>query len=229
MRIILSAVLSIASFSFCAASVAAEQSATAVTATAPITEQNMVLATDTGKIVGSLLLPAGAGQAKVPVVLIIAGSGPTDRDGNTVGMKGKNNSLKMLAQDMAAAGFASLRFDKRGIAASGAGATNESALRFETYVQDAVTWLKLLKTDARFSGVAVLGHSEGSLIAILSAQQVKVGAVISVAGPAKNAGDILRQQFQGKLPPLLAQKNEDIISALQAGKPESWSVMCRQN
>ncbi|MBC3918731.1 alpha/beta hydrolase [Undibacterium sp. CY18W] len=212
MRLILSAVLSIVCLSFYVDGMAAEPPVI------QMPEQDMVLATDTGKIAGSLLLPAGAGQAKVPVVLIIAGSGPTDRDGNTVGMKGKNNSLKMLAQDMAAAGFASLRFDKRGIAASSAAATSESALRFETYVQDAVAWLKLLKTDVRFSGVAVLGHSEGSLIAILSAQQVKVGAVISVAGPAKNAGDILRQQFQGKLPPLLTQKNEDIISALQAGK-----------
>ncbi|MFZ6767430.1 alpha/beta hydrolase family protein [Undibacterium sp. Di26W] len=215
MRLILSAVLSIgiASLSFCAVGVAADLP---VQLAPSVTEQDMVLATDTGKIAGSLLLPAG--QGKVPVVLIIAGSGPTDRDGNSAGMKGKNNSLKMLAQDMAATGFASLRFDKRGIAASAAAATSESALRFETYVQDAVAWLKLLKADARFSGVAMLGHSEGSLIAILSAQQEQVRAVISIAGPAKNAGDILRQQFQGKLPPLLAQKNEEIISALQAGK-----------
>ena len=78
---------------------------------------------------------------KPAVVLIIAGSGPTDRDGNSQGIKGKNNSLKLLAQDLAKAGYASVRFDKRGIAASGAAATSESALRFETYVQDAASWL----------------------------------------------------------------------------------------
>ncbi|MFZ2998988.1 alpha/beta hydrolase family protein [Undibacterium umbellatum] len=179
-------------------------------------DQNIVLVSATGKIDGSLQLPASKG--KLPVVLIIAGSGPTDRDGNSAGLKGKNNSLKMLAESMAQAGIASVRFDKRGVAASKAAATSEAELRFETYVQDAVAWLKLLKADARFSDVAILGHSEGSLIAMLAAQQEPVKALISIAGPAKNAADVLRQQLQGKLPPALAAKNDEILTSLQAGK-----------
>jgi hypothetical protein len=141
---------------------------------------------------------------KPAVVLIIAGSGPTDRDGNSQGIKGKNNSLKMVAQELAKAGYASVRFDKRGIAASIGAATSESAMRFEAYVQDAASWLKMLKADVRFSDVAILGHSERSLIAILAAQQQTVKALVSIAGPAQNAADALRQQFQGKLQSLLA-------------------------
>ncbi|MFZ6734372.1 alpha/beta hydrolase family protein [Undibacterium sp. Ji42W] len=179
-------------------------------------DQDIVLATKGGKIDGSLLMPANG--VKPLVVLMIAGSGPTDRDGNTVGLQGKNDSLKMLAASMAQAGVASVRFDKRGIAGSAGAAASEADLRFEIYVQDAVAWIRLLKADARFSGVAILGHSEGSLIAMLAAQQEAVKAYISVAGPAKNAADVLRWQLQGKLSPALAASNEEILSALQAGK-----------
>ncbi|MES2037280.1 MAG: alpha/beta hydrolase [Pseudomonadota bacterium] len=207
MRINIFAVTLVVGLVFCMPSLAADQ---------PGNDQTIVLVTATGKIDGSLQMPVSKG--KLPVVLIIAGSGPTDRDGNSIGLKGKNDSLKMLAISMAQAGIASVRFDKRGIAASASAATSEADLRFETYVQDAVAWLKLLKADTRFSDVAILGHSEGSLIAMLAAQQEQVKAYISVAGPAKNAADVLRQQLQGKLPPLLATKNEEILSSLQAGK-----------
>ncbi len=179
-------------------------------------DQDITLADTSGKINGSLLMPANA--IKPPVVLMIAGSGPTDRDGNTVGLQGKNDALKMLAASMAQAGIASVRFDKRGIAASAGAAASEADLRFETYVQDAVAWIRQLKADVRFSGVAILGHSEGSLIAMLAAQQEVVKAYVSVAGPAKNAADLLRWQLQGKLPPALVTSNEEILSALQAGK-----------
>ena len=88
-------------------------------------DQNIVLVTATGKIDGSLQLPAS--KDKLPVVLIIAGSGPTDRDGNSAGLKGKNNSLKLLAESMVQARVASVRFDKRGIAASKAAAIRKRA------------------------------------------------------------------------------------------------------
>ena len=182
-------------------------------------EQAIVLATGSGQIQGTLRMPEAA--HKVPVILIIAGSGPTDRDGNSAGLAGRNDSLKMLAESLAQSGCASVRFDKRGIAASKSAAGMESDLRFEAYVNDAADWLRMLTADARFSGVGILGHSEGSLIAMLAAQKVAVKAVISIAGPAQNAADILRQQLAGKLPPALAEKNEAVLASLQAGKTYS--------
>jgi hypothetical protein len=98
-------------------------------------EVGIVLDTPAGKIAGSLLLPAAKGAA--PVALIIAGSGPTDRDGNSSMIPGRNDSLRMLAQALAQAGIASVRYDKRGVGASAQAVQSESALRFETYIDDA--------------------------------------------------------------------------------------------
>jgi alpha-beta hydrolase superfamily lysophospholipase len=82
--------------------------------------------------------------------LIIAGSGPTDRNGNSPAIQGANNSLKYLAEGLAAQGIASVRYDKRGVAESKTAASSESDLRFETYIHDAVLWGKQLRTDKRF-------------------------------------------------------------------------------
>jgi pimeloyl-ACP methyl ester carboxylesterase/predicted N-acetyltransferase YhbS len=94
----------------------------------------------------------------------------------------------------------------------------ESDLRFETYVEDAAGWLDLLAADARFSGLAVTGHSEGSLIGMLAAKGRTVKAFVSIAGPAQGASSILRQQLHDKLPPELAERNEAILLALEQGR-----------
>ena len=74
------------------------------------------LTTPAGAIAGTLVMPAGAGR--VPVALIIAGSGPTDRDGNSALLPGKHDAYRLLAEALAAQGIASVRYDKRGVAAS---------------------------------------------------------------------------------------------------------------
>jgi uncharacterized membrane protein/pimeloyl-ACP methyl ester carboxylesterase len=169
-----------------------------------------------GAIHGTLLMPQV--KAPLPVVLIIAGSGPTDRDGNTPALPGKNNSLKMLATDFAANGIASLRYDKRGIAQSGEAATKESDLRFETYIDDAVEWCNRLRQDERFSGVIIAGHSEGSLIGMVAAKRCKATGFISLEGAGFPAADIIRTQLKGRLPESLAGPSETILKSLEAGK-----------
>jgi uncharacterized protein len=124
----------------------------------PYVAQPATLATATGTLHGTLLAPQG-GPA-VPVVLIHPGSGPTDRDGNSPLLAGKNNSLRLLAEGLAARGIATLRIDKRGIAESAAALGTEADLRLETLVADAAAWLELLRRDPRFDRVIVLGHSE---------------------------------------------------------------------
>lgn len=176
------------------------------------------LDTLTGTLHGSLYLPAAAGADRLPVVLIIAGSGPTDRDGNSAGLPGPNHSLKLLAQGLAEGGWASLRFDKRGVAASAAAGPRESDLRFDNYVQDAAAWLRLLRADTRFGRLVVLGHSEGSLVAMLAAKEVPVDGLVSLAGPADGASTVLRTQLAGKLPPPLAARHEAVLSSLERGQ-----------
>ncbi|HXL04107.1 MAG TPA: alpha/beta fold hydrolase [Bacillota bacterium] len=159
--------------------------------------EDVLLETSTGKIHGTLQLPEAPEMC--PVVLIIAGSGPTDRDGNSPLVPGKNDSLKMIAQGLAENGIASVRYDKRGIGES-TGAMfgkSEADLRFDHYVDDAVAWIERLKADPRFSGVVVLGHSEGSLIGIAAANKVSSGlsGVISVAGAGKPAYELITEQL----------------------------------
>lgn len=176
----------------------------------------IVLDTPSGQIDGTLQLPAAA-QGKPRVALIIAGSGPTDRDGNSPLLPGRNDSLRMLAVALAEEGIATVRYDKRGVAASLAASPSESELRFETYVDDAAAWVGKLKADPRFGSVAVIGHSEGSLIGMLAAQQAGAAAFVSIAGIADGPSVVLRKQLAGKLPPELDKESERILAALENG------------
>ena len=176
-------------------------------------EEATILETEGGQIHGTLLTPSNIKQP--PVVFIHAGSGPTDRNGNNPMMT--NNSLKMLAESLAEAGIASLRFDKRGVAGSTGAAKAESDLRFETYIDDATQLIKQLKADNRFSKVLVLGHSEGSLIGMVATRQGEADGFISIAGAGKKAGDVLKEQIAAQ-GPMATQLTSPIIDSLEARK-----------
>ena len=151
-------------------------------------------------------------------MLIIAGSGPTDRDGNQPGLR--NDSLKLLARGLAGRGIASLRIDKRGIAASAESMGSERELRFGTYVRDAAAWVGFLRTQGRVRNVFLLGHSEGALVATLAAQQARVDGLILIEGLGFPAGAILRRQLDASgLTPSLRASAETIIASLEHGQP----------
>ncbi len=179
-------------------------------------EQPIRLETPTGIIHGTLLLPGVSTPA--PVALLIAGSGPTNRDGNIGGMPGGNNSLKLLAEGLAARGIASVRYDKRGIGESAAAAPSEAELRFETYANDAAAWIRQLRQDRRFSSVTVVGHSEGSLIGMLAAREAGADAFVSIAGISRPASQVLRDQLKPQLPTELWKESERILASLEAGR-----------
>ena len=175
-------------------------------------EEIIVLETPTGNIEGTLLVPS---KENVPLVLIIAGSGPTDRDGNSGSLK--NNSLKMLAQGLYDNNIASLRFDKRGIVKSAKAMTSEEDLRFEHYIQDVQQWYSLLKDDSRFSSFIILGHSEGSLIGMIASQTVIPDKFISLAGPGVSMQATIRRQLADQ-PPYILSMSLPIIEQLEKGK-----------
>jgi pimeloyl-ACP methyl ester carboxylesterase len=178
-------------------------------------ETPITLDTPTGQLAGTLELPAGADKPRV--ALLIAGSGPTDRDGNSSMIPGRNDSLKLLAAGLADAGIATVRYDKRGIGGSHAAGSAESALRFEMFVDDVAAWIARLKADPRFASVAVIGHSEGSLIGMLAARQADAAAFVSIAGIADGASTLMRKQLEGKLPPELEKESERILVSLESG------------
>lgn len=175
------------------------------------TETEVTLQTGSGVIYGTLTIPEK--PRRMPVALIIAGSGPTDRDGNNPVMR--NNSLKLLAAELAKKGIASLRYDKRGIAASKAALTGEKDLRFDDYVSDAGEWIQLLKKDKRFSEIIVIGHSEGSLIGMLAG--TSADKFISIAGFGQSADLILKEQL-GSQPKMVQDLSFPIIDSLKNGK-----------
>ena len=178
-------------------------------------ESEITLKTTDGVIYGSLLQDA-AQKKGATVALIISGSGPTDRNGNNPQMT--NNSLKMLAEGLAANGIATVRYDKRGIAQSQAAGKAEADLRFENYINDAAGWIKLLQQDKRFSKVVVIGHSEGSLIGLEAALATNPAAFVSIAGAARSADSLLLMQV-AKQPEMVKTEVQKIVAELQHGKP----------
>ena len=161
---------------------------------APGTEEfdSLQLNTPTGNLFGTLLVP-NPGQNQV-LILIIAGSGPTDRDGNNPMMK--NNSLKMLAEGLQAEGIATCRYDKRGIGGSREAMVSESDLRFDTYVDDACAWVDYLREEYSFKHILIAGHSEGSLIGMIAARKSETDGFISLAGVGETADKVLKRQLQ---------------------------------
>ncbi|MEG0259663.1 MAG: alpha/beta fold hydrolase [Lysinibacillus sp.] len=153
-----------------------------------------------------------------PLMIIIAGSGPTDRDGNTVGASGKNNSYKLLAEELAQEGIATLRYDKRGIGENMALAPSEIALTFDSYINDATAIIEAMKKDERFSKVGVIGHSEGSLIGMYAAKKAQTDSFISLAGAGRPIDEVLKEQLKGQLPPTLQKESDDILAQLKEGK-----------
>jgi fermentation-respiration switch protein FrsA (DUF1100 family) len=178
--------------------------------------EEVALDTGTGVLAGTLLVPAGNGP--FPVALIIAGSGPTDRNGNSPMIPGHNNSLRQLARGLAAAGVASLRYDKRGVAFSMAAGLSEKDLRFDGAIDDARRWCRLLQADPRFSSLTVVGHSEGSQVGANAAWLAAADGFVSVAGPGRPILDVLREQLGRQLPVRSRVKAEEIMSSLEKGR-----------
>jgi pimeloyl-ACP methyl ester carboxylesterase len=191
---------------------------------------SITLDTPTGKLGGTLLVPSES--APMPLVVIIAGSGPTDRNGNSPLIPGANNSLKLLAEGLATHGIASLRYDKRGVGASAAALVKEADVRFDMYADDAAAWVRRLRSDPRFSTITIVGHSEGSLLGMLAAQHAAADGYVSIAGAGRAADKVLREQLGRQLPPDLLAFSNKALDMLLAGHtvdsvPPPLAALCR--
>lgn len=179
-----------------------------------------------------------------PVMIIHAGSGPTDRDGNSAILPGPNNGLKMLAESLAARGIATLRYDKRGIAASTSKNLNPHEVNFGDLVNDLLAWVEWVENDDRFGSVSLAGHSEGSVVVLTAmgssltisdepgfegspvdprlagSAREAVDALVLLAGPSKPvdllALDQLRNQLGENAP--LYERSVEIVDALRRGE-----------
>ncbi len=164
---------------------------------------------------GTLTVPANQ-RSPMPVVLLIAGSGPTDRDGNSKPTL-NGNTYRQLADSLLKRGIAVLRYDKRGVGASKV--TDRTLLNrsFDDAMQDAVACVRFLQADKRFATVIVAGHSEGSLLGMLAAQETKANGFISVAGAGRNIAEVIKVQMKDYPDSLRTVAYHDLDS-LRAGQ-----------
>lgn len=160
------------------------------------------------------VLTAPTGENSVPLVVIIAGSGPTDHNGNNPAMT--NNSLKFLSDELVANKFATLRFDKRGIAKSSYPNMDEAELTIDRFYKDVEAMIKFGRSKG-YKEIFVIGHSEGSLLGIMALQTEKVKGFISLAGIGCQADEIIKKQIKPQLPPNLYSQTEIILDSLKNG------------
>ena len=163
---------------------------------------------------GTLSVPAVT--KLIPVVLLIAGSGPTDRDGNSTLISGKSNYFLFISDALKKSDIAVLRYDKRAVGQS----TTTKIIKnitFEDMVDDAAAIVKMLKADKRFSKVIVAGHSEGSLVGMLAAQREKADAFISLSGSSVTADIILKNQLKMNSSAADYTREVSIIDSIKAG------------
>jgi pimeloyl-ACP methyl ester carboxylesterase len=156
----------------------------------------MTIGAGAGQLHGTLLSPASVARDAEPV-LILAGSGPTDRDGNNpLGVRAA--PYRLLAEGLAARGIATPRVDKRGIGASAAAMTSQADLRIQHYADDALAWVAALRARTGARCVWLLGHSEGTLHALLAARRPEgLCGLLLVSPVGRRLADTLREQLRG--------------------------------
>jgi len=175
-----------------------------------------------GDIAGTFF-DAGKGA---PVVVIIPGSGPTDRDGNNP-MGVKAAPYRMLAEALAEKGVSTLRADKRGMFESKAAITDANSVSIADYAGDAHAWADALKKRTGAKCVWLLGHSEGGLVALAAAQQpAGLCGVILVSAAGRKLGVVIREQLNANPAnaPLLPQAMA-ALDSLEAGKTVDQSTL----
>ncbi len=180
----------------------------------PVTYETLKIPVQQGDLI--VALQKANTTSPAPVAVIIAGSGPTDKDGNSV-LAGKNNSLKMMAEGLAQKGITTVRYDKRGIGDNQALLTKEEDVTFDHFVEDAVQIIQSLQANKAYTSVHVIGHSEGSLIGLLAAQKTGVASFVSIAGAGRPMDEVLVEQLKSQLAPNLFKETKDILAALKKG------------
>lgn len=180
-------------------------------------EQLVEIQSEDGSILaGTLLLPSVEQNKALPIALLVAGSGRTDRNGNN--RLTLNNSLKMLAEGLALEGVASLRYDKRGVGASLSHLLNRPAITISTYIEDAKSWIEYIKNDRRFSQLTIIGHSQGAKLALSVLVQGSIAEqVILIAGDGHSLDMMLKKQLKEQ-PEQIKNLSYAIIDTLKKGK-----------
>jgi hypothetical protein len=170
---------------------------------------------------GTLTLPANY-STQIPVALIVAGSGPTDRNGNSAGpLRAQNNSnlYAILAWQLADAGIASVRYDKR-VVGDNLRNVDIATTSIDDFVADAIAGARKLVADRRFSKVILIGHSEGAGLVLQAANRgAPVAGIVMLSGAGRPIGPVLREQISRQLPPEDVVKWDSAFARYLRGEP----------
>lgn len=176
-------------------------------------ETNISIPTNSVSINGNLITPFYS--EKIPLVILIPGSGPTDRDGNSAMLK--NNSLKYLAEALANKNIATYRFDKSVLSYAKHDKEKVDALTFETFIKEVKSIIKYFKNAKEYSKIIVAGHSQGSLVGMLASKN-NAAAFISLEGAGRSLDEILIEQIELQAP-FLKDETQKILAELKKGNP----------
>jgi pimeloyl-ACP methyl ester carboxylesterase len=161
---------------------------------------------------GSLYVPFKT-SSKTNLVILIAGSGPTDRDGNQKGLV--NNSLKYLAEEVAKNNITVFSYDKRIFAQMATGKIDEASLSFDNFIDDAKAVISYFKNQKKYHSITIAGHSEGALIGLVAANG-NADAYISIAGAGRPINEIILEQIE-KQAPFLKEEVQNDLEMLKNG------------
>lgn len=160
---------------------------------------------------GTLLTPSDIDKPNLAI--IIAGSGPTNRNGNQNFLK--NNSLKKLAEGLSKNGIATFRYDKRVVKQILQNNVDKN-ITFDDFVSDASDVLDYFKKKDSYNKIYIIGHSQGSLVGMLAAKD-KADGFVSLAGAGNNIGDVIVEQI-AKTAPMFNEDTKRVVESLKAGQ-----------
>jgi pimeloyl-ACP methyl ester carboxylesterase len=163
---------------------------------------------------GTLLKPTSID--KPTLAIIIAGSGPTDRNGNQNFLK--SNNLKKLAENLSNHNIATFRYDKRIVKQIKRGNVDKNIM-FDNFVTDAISVIEYFKKTNAYSKIYVIGHSQGSLVGMLAAKD-QVDGFISLSGAGQSIDSVIIDQVE-KTAPMYTEDTKRVFGILRTGKSTS--------
>lgn len=162
-----------------------------------------------GAIFGTLLEPSKNPGSSL--VIITAGSGPTDRNGNTPLLEGRSDALKALAYSLKDNSIASFRYDQRPSGKS-IKTMKDRTTDINMLVDDLVKCIRYIKQNKNYERIYLIGHSQGAIVSVLAAQKEDVAGVILVTGPGRPIDEIMVEQYANIRPDIVNQVKEEMKS-----------------
>ena len=162
---------------------------------APYTAEDVTIPSPLGFSIGATLTKPQGATGRLPVVVTITGSGPEDRDERLPAV-GDYRPFRQLADTLGRRGIAVLRYDERGVGATGGQFAAATSADFADDIRTIVAWLRK-RDDIDPARIVLLGHSEGGMLApMVAANDAGLAGIVLMAGPSQSGRRILEFQLR---------------------------------